>query len=204
MVLLPRNKKHTCRLNSKPQMWPSDLALAMTLTLNFQGQIWISLYLSQKWSYCHETKSKHVDWNLSLKCDHRIWPWPWPWPWIFKVKYRIRFISARNGPIATKQKANISIELYASNVTIKFYLGHDLDYEFKGQIWNLPYLTQRWFDCNKMKSTHVEWTKGRNDHQVWPWPWPWRVTYKDLPDSDWGDFRCQCAVDSFSYHQLNP
>ena len=116
----------------------------------------------------------------------------------------IRFISARNGPIATKQKANISIKLYASNVTIKFDLCHDLDYEFKGQIWNLPYLTQRWFDCNKMKSTHVEWTKGRNDHQVWPWPWPWKVRYKDLPDSDRGDFRCRCAVDSSSYYQLDP
>ena len=44
-------------------MWPPVLTLAMTLTLNFQGQIWTSLYLSQ------------------------------------------------NGPIAKKQKANISIDL---------------------------------------------------------------------------------------------
>ena len=29
----------------------------------------------------------------------------------FKVKNRICYISAKNGPIATKQKANISIEL---------------------------------------------------------------------------------------------
>ena len=35
----------------------------------------------------------------------------WPWPWIFKVKYRIGYISAKNGPIATKQKANTSNEL---------------------------------------------------------------------------------------------
>ena len=27
-------------------------------------------------------------------------------------------------------------------------------------------------------------------HQVWPWPWPWKVRCKDLPDSDWVDFRC--------------
>ena len=31
--------------------------------------------------------------------------------YIFKVKYGICYISAKNGPIATKQKANISIEL---------------------------------------------------------------------------------------------
>ena len=44
-------------------MWPSGLTLAVTLTLNFQGQI-----------------------------------------------YRIYYISAKNGPIATKLKVNISID----------------------------------------------------------------------------------------------
>ena len=39
MVRLPRNEKQTYRLNSRAQMWPSSLTLAMTLTLNFQGQI---------------------------------------------------------------------------------------------------------------------------------------------------------------------
>ena len=80
-----------------------------------------------KQSDCHKTKSKHIDWTLGLKCDHQIWPWPWPWPWTFKVKYGICYISSKNGPIAMKQKANISIELQTSNVTIGFDLGHDLD-----------------------------------------------------------------------------
>ena len=62
MVRLPRNEKQTYQLNSRAQMWPSGLTLSMTLTLNFQGQIWNLLYLSQKWSDCHETKSKHIDW----------------------------------------------------------------------------------------------------------------------------------------------
>ena len=111
MVWLPRNEKQTYRLNSRAQIWPSDLTLAMTLALNIQGQIYNLLYLSQKWSDCHETNSNHIDWTLGPKCDHRVWPWPWPWPWIFKVKYRICYISAKKGPIATKRKANISIEL---------------------------------------------------------------------------------------------
>ena len=42
----------------------------VTLTLNFQSQIWNWLYLSQKWSDCHETKSKHIDWTQGLECDH--------------------------------------------------------------------------------------------------------------------------------------
>ena len=71
----------TCRLPIR--FW---LIFVVTLTLNFQGQIWNLLYLGQKWSNCHETKSKHIDWTLSFKSD---WPWPWPWPWIFKVQFAI-------------------------------------------------------------------------------------------------------------------
>ena len=103
MVRLPQNKKQTHWLNSKPQIGPSELTLAMTLTLNFQVQI-----------------------------------------------------------------------------------------------WNLLYLSQRWFDCHKMKSMHKEWTEALNDHQVWTWPWPWKVRCKDLSDNDQGDFRYRCAVDSSS------
>ena len=44
MVRLLRKEKQTYWLNSRPQMWPSDLTLAMALTLNFQGQIWYLLY----------------------------------------------------------------------------------------------------------------------------------------------------------------
>ena len=48
------------------------LIFILTLTLNFQGQIWNLLYLDWKWSDCHEMKSKHIDWNPGLKCNHRI------------------------------------------------------------------------------------------------------------------------------------
>ena len=126
MIGLPPNKEQTYRLNSKPQMWPSDLTLTVTLTLNFQGQIWNSLYLGQKWSDCHQTKSKHIDWTLSHKCDHRIWPWPWPWLWIFEVKFGICYISAKDGLIAIKLKVPLLDELKAS-MTIKFDFGHDLE-----------------------------------------------------------------------------
>ena len=66
-------------------------------------------------------------WNLGLKCDHRVRPWPWASPWIFKVKYRICYISAKNGRIATKRKANISIELQG------------LKYEHQGWPWPWPW-----------------------------------------------------------------
>ena len=127
MVRLPRNEKQTHRLNSRLQMGPSGLTLAMTLTLNFQSQISNWLYLSQKWSDCYETKSKHIDWTLSFKWDHRVWPWPGPWPWIFKVKDEICYISTKSGPIATRRKANITIWTLGLKFDNGFDLGHDLD-----------------------------------------------------------------------------
>ena len=164
MVRLPRNKKQTYRLNSRAQMWPSGLTLAMTLSLNFQGQIQNLLYLSQKWSDCHETKSKHIDCTLGLKCDHRVWLWPWPWPWIFKVKYRICYISAKNGPIATKRKANISIEPQASNVTLTFDHTDDLDHGFS---WSN-------FEIVLSQNGRADWhcTKEVAVGHSWPWSWP--------------------------------
>ena len=156
MVRLPRNEKQIYRLNSRAQMWPSGLTLAMTLTLNFQGQIWNFLYLSQKWPDCHETKSKHIDWTLGLKCDHQVWPW------IFKVKYGISYISAKRGPIATKRKANISTELQASNVTNGFELDHNLD------LWILK------VNCDLELWPHT-----------WPWPWIFMVKFWNSCISEW-------------------
>ena len=183
----------------------------MTLTFNFQGQIWNLLYISQKWSDCHETKSKHIDRTLGLKCDHAVWSWPWPWPSIFKVKHGICYISAKNGPIALKRKANIPIELRASNVTTGFDLGHDLDLEFsrlnmefvisQPKIVQLPRNQKQTYRLNARP-------------QMWPWGLTlamtltlnfqgqiWNLLYlskndlkvrcKDLQDSDRGDFWCR-------------
>ena len=44
MVRLPWNEKQPNWLNARPQMSPSILTLAMTLTLNFGGQIFNLLY----------------------------------------------------------------------------------------------------------------------------------------------------------------
>ena len=103
-------------------------------------------------------KSKHIDWTLELKCDHRVWPWPWPWPWIFKVKYGISYISAKRGPIATKRKANISTEIQASNVTNGFQL----------DLWIL-----------KVKCDLELWP------HTWPWPWIFMVKFWNSCISEW-------------------
>ena len=149
------------------------------MTLNFQGQIWNWLYLSQKWPDFQETKIKHIDWSQDLKYDHQVWPWPWPWPWIFKVKYGIGYIPAKNGRIARKRKANTLTDVKTSNMTIRFDLGHDLDLEFSRSNRNWLYFCQKWSDCHEMKSEHIDWTLGlKCDHQIWSWPWPWLWIFK--------------------------
>ena len=162
-----------------------------------------------------KTESKHINGTLGVKCDHRVWPWPWPWPWIFKVKYRICYISAnisanisylsaKNAPIATKQKANISLELKASNVTN----GFDLD------LWVLkvkygicyisaesgPFATKRKaFISIELKASIM--TNGFDlDHdldlwilkvkfdlwpQTLPWPWIFMVKFWNSCISEW-------------------
>ena len=162
-------------------------------------------------------KSKHIDWTQGLKCDHQLWPWPWPWPWFFKVKYVICCISAQNGPLAMKQKANISIELEASNVTIRFDLGHELDLDFSRSSMEFAISQPRkvrlpWNE----KPTYIEWIPGlKCDQCVWPWQWLWSLNFqgqfwpwlwpfgdkgqvKDLPHSDRVDFRCWRAINSSS------
>ena len=68
MVPLPRNKKQTYRLNSEPPIRSSDLTLAVTLTLNFQGKIWISVYLDRKWSDCLKEQTCRMD------SKPQLWP----------------------------------------------------------------------------------------------------------------------------------
>ena len=76
MFRFPRNKKQTYLLNSMPQMWPSNLNLAMTLAMNFQGQIWNMLYLIQRLFHCHIMKNTYIEWTEGLNYN-QVWPWPW-------------------------------------------------------------------------------------------------------------------------------
>ena len=107
-------------------MQPLGLTLTLTMTLNFQGQSWNLLYLSQKWSDCHETKSKHL---IELRASNVTMGFDLGHDLDLEFS-RSSMESAKNSPIAMKPKANISIELKASNVIMGFDLGHDLDLEF--------------------------------------------------------------------------
>ena len=76
-----------------PILWPS----AMTLTLDFQGQILKMLYLRNGRADWHGTKRMWVDRILDSHCDFGLWPHPWPWPLIFKVDFYLAVSQEREG-----------------------------------------------------------------------------------------------------------
>ena len=57
----------------------------LTLTLDFQGQIFKMLYLRNGRADWHGTKGMWIDRMLHPLCDFQRSPHSWPWPWIFKI-----------------------------------------------------------------------------------------------------------------------
>ena len=55
-------------------MWPLGLTLAITLTLNFQSQIWIC-YISVKNGPIAMKRKANIGWTQGLKCERQLWPW---------------------------------------------------------------------------------------------------------------------------------
>ena len=146
-------------------------------------------FSQSKWLDCQETKSKHIDWSLGPKCDHRIWPWAWPWSWIFKVKYEICYNSVKNGPIATKRKASILIDSRHQMQPLGLTLAMTLTWVFKVKLWNSRIAGIGGpIDIEQKGGIHYH---GRDLLVT-------KRRCKDLPDSGRGDFRCRRAVDSSS------
>ena len=107
-----------------------------------------------------------------------IWHNYWPWPIDYLVKFWSIFVLSltlnfqsqlwdllylsQNGSIPPKWKANILIELNTSNVTIKFYIGHDLDLEFSRSNVKFVISQQNWFNCHERKIKYI----GRIGHNL--------------------------------------
>ena len=80
MVWLPRNKKQTHRLNSRPKMWPSDLTWPGPWPWIFKVKYEIC-YISTKSGLMSTKRKANISsiWTLGLKYDQWVWPWLWPW-----------------------------------------------------------------------------------------------------------------------------
>ena len=73
---LTLNERDLSRQNVRPMLWLSIFTSSMTLTLDFQGQIFTKSYLRNGMADWHETKGMWFDRMLNS-----------PWPWIFNVKF---------------------------------------------------------------------------------------------------------------------
>ena len=91
----------------------------------------IEYIAGKNYSDCHETKSKINYWlNSRPSCDHQVLPWPWPWPSRFQIQgqiWNLVYLSQRLFDWRLPQKEKQTYQLNSSNVTIRFYLEHDLE-----------------------------------------------------------------------------
>ena len=152
------------------------------------------------------------------------WFSSWPWPRFFKVKYGICNISAKNGPIATKRKANISIELQGLKCVHRAWpwpRPRPLIFKVKFGISYIsakscPIATKRKANISielqgsnvtngfDLDHNHDLWIlKVKRDLDLWPhtWPWAWifRVKFRNSCISEWGgggggDWHCTKGV----------
>ena len=161
----------------------------VTLTLNFHGQKNL-LSLRQKWAFCHETKSKLIDWTRMWSSDLTL-----------AMTLTMNFQCQIWNLLYLSKNGNISIELLALNVTIWFDLGYGHDLQFSRS--NIQFITSQpkvvRLPLNKtniaieLKSwLTIEYDLGHDLER-------WGVRIYRISDSDRGDFRCRCAVDSSSF-----
>ena len=94
----------------------------MTLTLDFQGQIFKKLHHRNRRADRHGTKSMWIDRESGPFCGFGLWPHPWPWPWIFKVKFWRSCISRMWGSIDMERKGSESIGFWTHYVTLTYDL----------------------------------------------------------------------------------
>ena len=102
MVRLPRNEKQTYRLNSRAQMWPSGLTLAMTFDLEFSRSN-MEFPVSQP---------KVVRLPRNKKQTYRLNSRPQMWPMDLTLTIALTF------------------KFWRSNVTFTFDHTHDLDHGY--------------------------------------------------------------------------
>ena len=111
------------------------------------------------------------------------------WEWSVQLMWTTErnFIPRTRTEVSTGEpKGNESTGCYADQGTFTLTFDHEFSrsnciqgMELKGQIWNLLYLHQKWFDCRETKSKHIDWALGLKwDHQLWLWPWHWPWIFK--------------------------
>ena len=124
----------------------------VTVTLNFQCQIFNFLYLWKKWNDSNKIKNKHVNWMLGCKCGQKILTLAISLTLNFQGQIFDVLCLRKNSLIVMKHKKR------TYQLAISFDLGHDL-HLFKGNL-EVNYLTRftwgkKWFDCDEIKKQNT-------------------------------------------------
>ena len=137
------NERDVSRQNVGPMLWLSNYTSPMTLTLDFQGQIFKKSYLRNGLADWHGIKGMWVDKMLDPCSDFQCPPHPLPWPWIFKVKFLKSHISGMGWPIDMELKGCESIKCWTHVLTFNVHLTHYLDLGFSRSNFE-KFLSQEW------------------------------------------------------------
>ena len=156
LVQLPRNEKQTY---SRPQMWPSGLTLAMTLTLNFKVKydicyicqpIMVRVGRNEKQIYRLKFRPQMWPSNLTLVRDNHAGS-------VYRLKSRPQM-----WPIGLT--LTLTFEFSRSNLTLTFDHTHGLKYGFSWSNFEIA--------VSQNGSADLHWTNVVEVGHSWPWPWP--------------------------------
>ena len=155
-------------------MWPSSLTLVMTLTVNFQSQIWNLLYFNRKWRL-----PRNENQTCRLNFMSQMWPMGLTLAMTLTLNFQDQIGNFRK--LMTKwsdchrPKWTYRLNTQVSIVAISFYLGRDLD------LWYSRFFLN---SCISLRNGRADWCE-RKWSNLWPmdlWPhacpWPWLFMVK--------------------------
>ena len=104
---ISKKENQSYRLKFRSQTWPWGLTLAITLTLDFQGQF--PNCFSHEWLGRLMWNEKVVNRLLTEPTDMWVISHAWPKPWILKVKFWNSPVQGMEGLIDIEQKGCESV-----------------------------------------------------------------------------------------------
>ena len=151
----------------------------------FQGQTLFWSNFRNGWSNWCETKRKNIGWILGI-----IWLWSWPLtslrplPWVFQGQIYLRNCWSYWCEMKRKRINRILSRLYDPAL---WPCPWPWPWSFKVRVWNSLKLGMGRLIWNEKDASHPFMTIILTSVTM--------VGWADVPDSDRGDIRHQCAVD---------
>ena len=129
----------------------------------------------------------------------------WTWPinhliWFWSIKTEFAISQSKMVPLPWNKKQNISFEIQTCRLNSSPYmwplgltLAVTLTLSAQVQIWDLPYLSQKWFNCHEMTIKHRLNSGPQRPSSTLTLAMTLKMRGRDLPDSGrTGGGGCRC------------